>query len=286
MKNRKRSALVTSFVMMLAALMALSTATFAWFTNSNVAEVNQFQFTADAASGFQISLVTKGENNTVTYDGWKSTITNDDLNRKYSEQLSGNGKMIPVSAAKPNVTRGEFYAASFEKDGTAKIAQARPVDVTEDPQVAGYYAFEVAFWNQGSVTKEIVLHADSEIEKTTDSGKVLENAARVGFVSAETTTIWAVDGTAAKALNHATTGDDTAHVTDGFVDDTDYVTETKPENDRNKATVINLAADEKKIVKIYVWIEGQDAQCVNTNSGETVGVYLKFTVKTANDATP
>ena len=105
MKTFRKSSLISSIALLLVAIVALSGATFAWFSTNNTAQAGSLDLTAQAASGL---FIVESETTAVTapVDGWSSKITWDDV-----------ATSLPAVSGIPGTT--SFFKTSTDNaDGT------------------------------------------------------------------------------------------------------------------------------------------------------------------------
>ena len=106
--NMKRSLTLTTIIMVVLLLIALSTATFAWFSASNVVNIASLTFTASSRQN-----VGGGEGDSGTLKlTWVANATEDDLHADIS-MLNGTNMvpMIPLTAPTLTTTYDEFVAS-------------------------------------------------------------------------------------------------------------------------------------------------------------------------------
>ena len=118
-KNMRKKALMSSLAMLLVAVVALSAATYAWFTNSKDASISTITVQTDAASGLQFSP--SGAAGT-----WSPSLNCDDETPT---------KFVPVSAQSDNFVTGtagayaigvQFYSGSVADNGEITVATTAP----------------------------------------------------------------------------------------------------------------------------------------------------------------
>lgn len=248
--SRKRL-LISSVAMLLVAMLALGTATFAWFTSSTTSKASGINVQTIKSSELQISKLNKVWGTTVDY-GMKSTQT-----------------YLPVSSADGM----NWYSAN---------AKARDSYEANDAEAAvkqtGYYFKEqlnvrnngdadvdnasITFTLDNTTKPQYVRVALVPVTDTEDNTTVLPTPDASKFMAG----IYGEDTTPYKAL----TG---TNVT------TDLSAEITPKN------VYKLELGQSGLLKahtteyynLYVWFEGQDADCVDDNAGAIIGD-ITFTV--------
>ena len=253
--SRKRL-LVSSVAMLLVAMLALGTATYAWFTNN----------TSTTASGINVKTVQASDLRVAS----KAYSFTNDLNYNYSNLL-----FKPASSA----TGASWYSGTAEKSNAFAIKSTdtfSPIsDVTADNNYV--YANELNIRNYGGKAVTGVKIAFTINETATTEGA---NYVRVAVVPK-----------AAHDANSATAGlsDFATSVFD--TDGAEYnavsgtaataVTKITPNNTKFEVTVGKLAAKgtewatsgsnkNEANYEIFVWFEGQDEQCINANAGNSL----------------
>ena len=252
--NSRRRVLISSVAMLLVALVALSTATFAWFTSSTVATANGITVKTAKSSKLQISKAAID---------WQTNI-----------DYQFNRVLLPASTA----TGTSWYAASAAK-GDASAADPSTVAGLQD--TANYvFKEQLNIMNNGEATVENV--------KITISG-ITNNYMRVAFVPAQTNgvdaavvtgtdftkCVYDLDGVAYDAVSGAY---NTTNKTFPVVSITP-ANKTNADNElpAYEIPVGTLDSKDVKYYNVYVWFEGQDAQCTDLTAGAEV-TGLTFTV--------
>ncbi len=289
----KKKALLPAIAMVLVSIVALSGVSYAWFTTSTSAKVTELALDVKVADGMQISV-----------DGasWKSTLTSADIVSDLSGYTS-NTNQIPTNEIEPvsspctvvNGTIPMFHG----------VIEEGALNTTALSDIKGsngnYYAFDL-FFNM-SAEKYLVLDSGSYVkaEGTAETHK----AARVAFVNLGSATT----GSAAQALKpsdaeifvwepaalfHTASAKaaDTAVVegekvaykgvnaaATGFTGGTDVATTfiTETEGKTNAPTNILKLDQGINKVRVYIWLEGQDVDCLNDISGNQFFSYFNFT---------
>ena len=266
--NSRRRVLISSVAMLLVAIVALGTSTYAWFINTTTAKANNAKITVAAPSGLKIAAVAAGTN-APALDAYSSSIdltslaqgsltpasgnaAADDIkfysatvdDKKNVSAITESGSYIAIdiygilSASNPG-TDGAEVAKDVQLDSIAQDAVSTPGNVVR----CAYYAdgAKKAYMNFGSGTRSVnpVKATGSNLTgvKTNDN-----------FVIPATATNY-VEATALSAVP-------CANVTDVEVPAVSYVED---------------AADATKIGTLYFWVEGQDESCNNANAQTVVG---------------
>jgi hypothetical protein len=248
-KSRKRM-LISSVAMLLVAMLALGTATFAWFTSSTVATAKGINVQTIKASELQISSAT-GE--------W-GTLVN------YGQE---NKTLLPASTA-----NGTAWFKANAAVKTAFTADASTVASLGSNEAGSYY-----FVDQLNVRN----NGKADVTDVTISFSVPNNYLRVALVeTSEKGTGKANTGTFASSVYDADGDAYNAYTS------TSATTSITPDN-TCKINIGTLVGTEKtsgtnaKYYNLYVWFEGQDVDCKDANAGAVVDD-IEFTVSGTTDA--
>lgn len=227
----KKRALVSSVAMLLVAMLALGTATFAWFTSSTTAIANGINVQTVKASELQISSVNTD---------WGTTID-------YGIQ---NKVLLPASSA-----NGTAWFKANAATKTSFAADASTVASVSASDATNYY-----FKDQLNVRN----NGEADVENVTITFSVPNNYLRVALVETTSrgasvantgsfnTSIYDADGVAYNAYSSTTA---TTSITPKTTCTIDLGT---------------LKHEDAKYFNLYVWFEGQDAQCIDSNAGAIV----------------
>ncbi len=253
-KSRKRL-LISSVAMLLVAMLALGTATFAWFTQNTSATANGITVRTSKTSSLKIADDTREYGPSFTYRGVQNV-------------------MLPSSSID-----GANWYTTVAKDGTGVSSQT-PTAITLDTPAEinqnNKYVFvdQLNIKNAGEVAVKDI--------KITMANFNAHNYLRVALVPV-TAKGQCIEVDATKFKSNVYAADDTAY--NPIKDDGSY---SKAEEDQitpiaaGSPEVINipdsLAAGKELHYNLYVWFEGQDSDCKDDNAGTGVQD-LKFTVE-------
>ena len=236
MKTFRKSSLISSIALLLVAIVALSGATFAWFSNNNTAAAGKLDMTATSGSG----LFIVESDLTVTDapdEGWSSKITW----TKKSENMN------PVSGTLDGTT--SFFKTSTDNaDGTWN--GEADINVAE---TADY------------IVKRIWVKADDAAEKTLTLTPTV-----TGGKGYERIAIVDMDGNATIMAAAVETYD--AFISTAKEDNTAEVTTVTYATGASFTDTFDTA----KYYDVYCWFEGQDADCINAKSSSNFTVDLAF----------
>lgn len=314
-KNLRKKALVPALAMVLAAVIALSGVTYAWFTVGNTANINNLNVNVKTADGIQISLDGKS---------WKSTIATKDIlaaidNENYGGRciLYPTGEIAPVSTAGnfakddegKEIGKLEMFYGEFNEDGTLKSVALKEKNGDEETHFIAFDLFFKYSGNQSlylnvgkgmSVVSTISLDEEGKATLLTEEADMgTRTAVRVAFVpmGSYDTDVEARNQTEATAAAKIWEPNSETRATgseggigklpyDGFVkafdnNGQDYVltdgqTAAVTTFDET-ATLMDLSKTYSKI-RVYIWLEGQDVDCINNISNGDFQVTLQFAV--------
>jgi len=176
----------------------------------------------------------------------------------YSLKLS-EAQAVPADVYLSNLVIYEAYVATASDTGVAADT---------------YYT------KSGQVYAAVTAGTDLTVGSTYYVKSGLCNAVRVlmnvasDANSAAKNLIYAVDGTAANAISSNVTADGTLFSTLSTTSVTPLASFTAGTSNANCFKVNDTAID----VLLKVWIEGQDADCVNANAGHTFDIQIAFSI--------
>lgn len=236
-KSRRRL-LVSSVAMLLVAMLALGTATFAWFTTNTTSYADEINATTTKASTLVISKSDKDWKTHVQY-GFGTTT---------AEKI-----MYPASSV--NGTNW-WKADAIDGTGAVKIDTLKAATGTD-------YVFkeELNVKNDGAAKVTQITIKFSNLATASDYARVALVAKGDADSKVKTTngtftsSVYAKDSEVYKPINAGGTAVDT--------------TEIKC-NGTCTVNVPELGAGEMAYYDLYVWFEGQDKDCTNANSGQKI----------------
>ncbi len=301
-KNLRKKALVPAIAMVLASVIALSGVTYAWFTTGNTAKVTGMDVNVQTANGIQVSLDAAS---------WRSTISGSDIQTAVSNANAYGTRKIqfpastveiaPVSSA-GNVVNGmmEMFYGEYRQDGTLRSE----AEVEQNRTTGGnFVAFDLFF--KSSMDQALTLNLGDtasfvkciDIATGAESNVGTDKAVRVAFIpmgtaaTPEAARALTTNGTAmiwepnasARAEGVDAEGGKLAYM--GFKTAFEGVPEGELSANETAAVetfnadkeIINLGTGISK-VRVYIWLEGQDVDCVNNISFGDFSVNLSFSV--------
>lgn len=253
--SRKRL-LISSVAMLLVAMLALGTATFAWFTTSTNPYADKFSAKTTKQSTLLLS------DNTRT--GWTSHLEYGVAN-KTMYPASGNG-LSWVKGTASNSLTGVIDKNTLQSVAPSAAAGVIPTDYL--------FAQELNLKNNGTAAvKDVAI----DFYLNTENNNASAEYARVALVP--------IDGTAVGANDYVALGNNVYSPTaktykpiinTNGTEGAQISTKTTFHVDVTSGTE-TMAPDEVRYYKLYVWFEGQDPACVDAKSGQKIPG-LKFDV--------
>lgn len=244
MKNTRKKLLVSSVAALLVSAMALSTATYAWFTTSSQAKASELSVKTIKSSELKFSSKDIAWTDNLLY--------NVDKTLKPASSANGTNWFVATAEAK-----GAYTAKA---DTITEIA-------SDDTDFANYvFADQLNVINAGKAAIEGVTINFSLKETEALNGKYLRMA--VVPVDSKDAAPTAANFKAAVYAAAADTANAFVYDTDGTTVKTDTITAKSGAN--GSITVGDLAAEEAKYYNLYIWFEGQDEDCKDANAGNVM----------------
>ena len=287
-KNMRKKALLASMAMLLVAVVALSGATYAWFTSNTTATATGLKFQTNqsssllfAAPGQQDSYYEDSSNWVGTYNLKNPAATTEDprdILTPCSMNVDGEGGLT-------NAIEVKRVGAGSGDEKTSKVLQIGP---------GGSTYTETFYVKSTSATPLYLTNFAMANENTNLSGalryavKVGTNAAKIfAPVAAETGvtrkcvtagTVTFSDPATAPTFNDLYTG--AASLPSGITV-VDQTISTVGATTSGK--LCDLAANTKQLVTITFWLEGNDQRCNNTAMGQWIDGFT-FTFGTGENS--
>lgn len=252
--SRKRL-LISSVAMLLVAMLALGTATFAWFTTST----NPYADNFSAKTTKQSTLLLSDSSRT----GWTSHL--DYVVNKTMFPASGNGTSWVKGTASNSLT-GVIDQSTLQAVAPSPAQGVIPSDYL--------FAQELNLKNNGTAD---IKDVSIDFYLNTSDNKDAAEYARVALVPIDGTKVNADDYVALGNNVYSTTTKTYNPIikTDG-TEGTQISTKTTFHVDVTTGDEV-MKPDEVRYYKLYVWFEGQDKNCVDALSGQKIPG-LKFDV--------
>lgn len=253
--SRKRL-LISSVAMLLVAMLALGTATFAWFTTST----NPYADNFSAKTTKQSTLLLSDSSRT----GWTSHL---DYN-------AGNNTMYPASGNGTSWVKGtasNSLTGVIDQNTLQAVAPSPAQGVIPSDYL---FAQELNLKNNGTAD---IKDVSIDFYLNTSDNKDAAEYARVALVPIDGTKVTADDYVALGNNVYSTTTKTYNPIikTDG-TEGTQISTKTTFHVDVTTGDEV-MKPDEVRYYKLYVWFEGQDENCVDALSGQKIPG-LKFDV--------
>lgn len=253
--SRKRL-LISSVAMLLVAMLALGTATFAWFTTST----NPYADNFSAKTTKQSTLLLSDSSRT----GWTSHLDYN-VGIKTMYPASGNGTSWVKGTASNSLT-GVIDQNTLQAVAPSPAQGVIPSDYL--------FAQELNLKNNGTAD---IKDVSIDFYLNTSDNKDAAEYARVALVPIDGTKVTADDYVALGNNVYSTTTKTYNPIikTDG-TEGTQISTKTTFHVDVTTGDEV-MKPDEVRYYKLYVWFEGQDENCVDALSGQKIPG-LKFDV--------
>lgn len=253
--SRKRL-LISSVAMLLVAMLALGTATFAWFTTST----NPYADNFSAKTTKQSTLLLSDSSRT----GWRSHLDYN-VGNKLMYPASGNGTSWVKGTASNSLT-GVIDQNTLQAVAPSPAQGVIPSDYL--------FAQELNLKNNGTAD---IKDVSIDFYLNTSDNKDAAEYARVALVPIDGTKVTADDYVALGNNVYSTTTKTYNPIikTDG-TEGTQISTKTTFHVDVTTGDEV-MKPDEVRYYKLYVWFEGQDENCVDALSGQKIPG-LKFDV--------
>ena len=241
--SRKRL-LVSSVAMLLVAMLALGTATYAWFTTNTTSYADRINVATSKASTLVVSKNDKKWGTHVEYGVGTDTTAQ---------------TMFPASSAD-----GSNWFKADAKDGTGVIDEATLTAAIKEGKLDPDYVF----------VNELNVKNDGKLKVTNIKIKFLALAdsssyARIALVpkagaSSETDVVTRTGAFATNVYDNQ--GESYYPVENATTISSTTINATKA----TEISVPDLDAGKMAYYDLYVWFEGQDKDCKNANSGQPI----------------
>ncbi len=254
--NAKKRMLISSVAMLLIAMIALGTATFAWFTTSTNPYADQFS----AKTTKQSTLLLSDKSRT----GWTSHL----------EYKVANKTMYPASGNGTAWVKGTAGDALTGAIDTTTLQSVLPSTASGLNAADYVYVNELNLKNNGTADiKSVAI----DFYLNTDGNDGSAEYARVALVPVDGTAVGADELVALGNNVYSTTAKSYKPIIDTTgTEGTQINTKTTFHVDVTTGDEV-MAPDAVKYFKLFVWFEGQDAACTDANSGQKIPG-LKFDV--------
>ncbi|MBR0349360.1 MAG: hypothetical protein IIX16_06950 [Clostridia bacterium] len=315
-KSQKNRAFFAAIAMLLLSAIVITTASFAWFSLGRSAMASNLDLkVTKQGEGIQISANATSFTDTLTFEDLNGTSTTGF--QAVSEDYNFFPAMIePASSSFALNALPAFFTGGVDKATNTLESLATTsdngVDVygksgTETPagsKQAGYYVFDVFVDYSGGETAQLKIgQSDITVKNDESDGTqaIAEaaNAMRIGFVNCGTVTkganpaqatsgseavIFATNEDARNTQPIASTGMSAEIAEDAFTVPKSSAGDITIADNYNCAVdtgaedqVINITSGVNRI-RVYIWMEGQDANCTDSLQSQLVSANLVFTL--------
>lgn len=249
----RKNALITSVIMLLVAVTALTGATYAWFSSEPSASTEDITMTTTAIQGLYLA---------------EGGLTDAEPKTQYTSYLNWtapNGTFAPVSCSYTGNT--DFYTtSSMLPDGTYEDAPITKAEAYtyEAPTKEGATYFARKIWLKGDVaageTKNIVATFKQDGKAQYHRIAIIDCADMADGLSAEDVKLIAPNANPYYALG--STGVTNVQLT--------------PSTVKANVSMGSITGDEVKEFLVFFYFEGQDATCITANSGQDAKAGITF----------
>ena len=252
-KTRKR-VLLSSVAMLLVALVALGSATFAWFNTKNSADAHTIK--AQTTKGSDISLSETGAG------GWTHDLT------FTNNTLANTQAITPVTTS--DFSNWNYVLAAQYDSGYASASYTAVNDPTNAPTFIKYGVIYVKSNKdqEVKVTPQVTMASGHEMAK---------EYLRVAFVPMATTETNVTQKPFDGNIIWSTDNEDRSAETNGWnASGQPAHSIITTVNNFTQTSLGTFEANKIAGYKIYVWVEGTDFECIDSNSGVTASVSFAF----------
>lgn len=315
-KSQKNRAFFAAIAMLLLSAIVITTASFAWFSLGRSAMASNLDLkVTKQGEGIQISANATSFTDTLTFEDLNGTSTTGF--QAVSEDYNFFPAMIePASSSFALNALPAFFTGGVDKatntleslattsDNGVDVFGKSGAETPAGSKQAGYYVFDVFVDYSGGETAQLKIgQSDITVKNDESDGTqaIAEaaNAMRIGFVNCGTVTkganpaqatsgseavIFATNEEARNTQPIASTGMSAEIAEDAF---------TVPKSSAGDITIadnyncaVDTGAEDQVInitngvnrIRVYIWMEGQDANCTDSLQSQLVSANLVFTL--------
>lgn len=308
--NQKKRAIYAAIAMLLVSAIVMTTASFAWFSLGKSAEVSDLDLkVTKEGEGIAISANAQKFTSILTYEDLKGTSTTDfkAVSTEYNyfpERIKPSSSDFKLNSL-PAFFAGGVDTVAKEMDSKAVTsADGKTIYGKGDAAVpegandaAAFYAFDIFINLEGKETAKIkmsksTIEVAADPDTTRDQGDAnfydeTAKAMRMGFVNCGTTTTEneAPSGTEAVIFGIDSTARDTKPVnktgtfaSDGVVATEETASAYDCSVDTGSEDVTLTLSRGINQIRVYIWMEGQDANCTNDLMSEYITADINFSL--------
>lgn len=315
-KNQKNRTFMAAIAMLLLSAIVITTASFAWFTLGRSAMASNLDLkVTKQGEGIQISANATSFTDELTFEDLNGTSTSGF--QAPSEVYNFFPAMIePASSDFSRDALPAFFTGGVDKgantfesfattsdDGLTVFGKSE-AETPAGAKRAGYYVFDVFVDYVGGEGAQLKIGSSSiEVKNDEEDGTTAiadaANAMRIGFVNCGTVTKGATPAAAtsgSEAVIFATNEDarNTTPITStgvsGEIADGTYTVPSSAAGTISIASAYDCAVDtgaEDSVInitegvnriRVYIWMEGQDANCTDELQSQLISANLVFTL--------
>lgn len=315
-KSQKNRAFFAAIAMLLLSAIVITTASFAWFSLGRSAMASNLDLkVTKQGEGIQISANATSFTDTLTFEDLNGTSTTGF--QAVSEDYNFFPAMIePASSSFALNALPAFFTGGVDKatntleslattsDNGVDVYGKSGAETPAGSKQAGYYVFDVFVDYSGGETAQLKIgQSDITVKNDESDGTqaIAEaaNAMRIGFVNCGTVTkganpaqatsgseavIFATNEDARNTQPIASTGMSAEIAEDAYTVPKSSAGDITIADNYNCAVdtgaedqVINITSGVNRI-RVYIWMEGQDANCTDSLQSQLVSANLVFTL--------
>ena len=301
-KNQRNRAFLAAIAMLLVSAIVITTASFAWFTLGKNVAVNELDLKVTAKEGISISA-----NSDAALDTWTNVLTFEDLDatsttKWVAPSSTTNNFPAVINPASSSFAAGSlpaFFEGGIDANASGALTMVAEASVAEnhtaDADKPGYYAFDIYINYPGSSSSIKVNVGESVINVKTDTdGTVansdVEQSMRIGFANFQTgstvaeTLVYNGKDADISSTNPVTGAGESADLGKDVYNVSAAAKGTLSLGSGYSATATTNQAANAMLtlngginhIRVYIWMEGQDAKCTDEMFSQLVGAQLVF----------
>ena len=273
MKTSRKKMLLSSIAMLLVALVALGSATYAWFTLNKTVSADNMQVQVAAAKGLQIT----GDNGA----NWGKTYSYAARTNKLSPASldTSNGVGTKTVYAPAIDVDGKWSAAAagatatFSEQDTIKPATSgEGVSATDDYMTAYEFGVKSSSGTLSNVTHTITITTTGKCTKYARVALVDQGADTTPTYGSSGSTVTATYGNQTSPTAFATAAAATAKTT------TAQTLTSFTSGSAKQITTTLEATETAHYYTLLVWFEGEDADCTTAQADGTITISTEFSI--------
>lgn len=310
-KKRKKSAFVAAIAMLVISAIVITTASFAWFTLGRSAQVDEIDLkVTKQGNGIAISANASKFTDSISYENLKGIATDDaatnekneaDYNAISEDFNHFSERISPATSTLACNSLPQFFEGGIDRATSKMVAtEATSADGRTINEDAGFYAFDVFVKNGGDADVDVkisesTIKVDAEGDTYEDKGDAgfygdTVKAMRIGFVNCGTVTegntTAATSGTPAVIFADAESNARNTSPLNaaGEYDVADGAYTVSSSNsyqcsvDTGSEDVTMTLVPGVNQIRVYVWMEGQDANCTDNLMSQFVSTNIIISI--------